>query len=208
MVTSLQGRIPGREVLHFFLRAPNAFALGFGAALGTKRECVVHHYQPGAGSSPYLRVLELYGEKMQNQGVHVLKSRLPDPPDLITVERPDSLKAKVFVALGFTGHPPTPVRSLAEEQDASFVSISHKGDGTIGVDEDWLTLTREVSTVLLELVQSEIKELHLYPALPLPLAFGIGMALDTRSRVFVHQWDAATSKYYEVVRLHELANLA
>ena len=102
---------------------------------------------------------------------------------------------------------PSAVKELASTQGASFVNVRSTFEGTIPVDADWLLIAREVNTVLLNLLGSvAVKELHLFPAVPLPLAFAIGMGLDTRSPVLVYQWDASQRQYDEVLHLHELGS--
>ncbi|MFN3930008.1 MAG: hypothetical protein ACK4OK_10285, partial [Thermoflexus sp.] len=75
-VRTLDSRILGRKVYHFFLRAPIAFSIGLGATLGTQYEFFFHHYQPGAGEDNYHPVLQVTREKTRKEGVHILKTRV------------------------------------------------------------------------------------------------------------------------------------
>jgi hypothetical protein len=207
MVATLHSRIPGREVFHFFLRGPGCFAIGLGAALGTKNECIFHHYQPGAGQNSYHPVLKLTAESGTDEGLHILKTRLAlNDLKHVQVTGLDGAGPKVYVGLGLAGHQPAPVRELAQRDDASFVEIRSVYSGTIPLTADWLRIVREINSVLLELLgNSSVRELHLFPALPLPIAFGVGMGIDTRSKVHVNQWNFERSEYDEVLRLNELA---
>lgn len=205
LVSTLQSRVPGREVYHFFLRAPAVFTTGLGAALGTKYEFLFHHFQPAAGEQSYYPVLQVTSETVPGEGAHALKTRVQEFQHIQAIGA-DQAQGQVYVALGLAGHDPTPVQELADRAGASFVSIHSNFSGTIPVDADWLLISREVNTVLLNLLANpRVVELHLFPAVPLPLAFAIGMGLDTRSPVRVYQWDAPNKKYHEVLHLNELA---
>jgi hypothetical protein len=111
-----------------------------------------------------------------------------------------------YVALGLAGHYPTPVRELAQRDGASLVEIrSEKYPGTIPLTASWLQIVRETNSVLLGLLHKDrVRELHLFPALPLPIGFGVGMGVDTRSKVSVYQWDSAANQYHDVLHLNEL----
>jgi hypothetical protein len=206
LVAALHSRVPGRKVYHFFLRAPVAFGIGLGAALGTKYEFIFHHFQPAAGEQTYYPVLQVTPETVPREGAHALKSRVEGGFQHVQASGIEGAQGQVYAALGLAGHDPSPVKMLAETAHASFVDIRSNFQGTIPVDADWLLVAREVNTVLLDLVGSPaVKELHLFPAVPLPLAFAIGMGLDTRSPVRIYQWDALQKVYHEVFHLNELA---
>ena len=206
-VSSLNGRVPGRKVFHFFLRAPIGFAIGFGACLGTKYEIVFHHYQPGASDACYTPLIELTSATVPGHGAHILKTRVDGPLKLIRTERADRTSDKVYAAIGLAGHDPAPVKAMAATDEAGFIDITSEYKGTVPLNADWLRLAREINTVLLEALSGgDGLELHIFPAVPLPLAFTIGMGLDTRSPVRVHQWHAPEKIYREVFKLNELSH--
>ena len=81
------------------------------------------------------------------------------------------------------------------------VALDHRDD----VERKDRIFDAEINTVLLGILdRATVRELHMFPALPLPIAFGVGMGLDTRSKVHVHQWNFERSEYDEVLRLNEL----
>lgn len=205
LMTVLQSRVPGRKVYHFFLRAPIAFGVGLGAALGTKYEFLFHHFQPAAGEQSYHPILRVTSETVGGEGAHVLKTRVQGFQHL-QASGLEQAQGQVYVAVGLTGHDPSPVQTLAEQASVSFVNIHSSFQGTIPIETDWLLIAREVNTILLKLLgNSKVEELHLFPAVPLPLAFAIGMGLDTRSPVRVYHWEAPRKEYQEVLHLNELA---
>lgn len=204
LVSSLQRRLPGKTVPHFFLRCPNAFAIGLGAAFGTKHELFCHHYQPGAGSSAYFPLIELTPRTTGKQGSHILKT--PAKATLIDIKGDDKATGKVYVALNFAGDDPrADTKRLAHRDSANFVGISSKSTGTILPDADWLLIAREIVTALRSLIGKDgVRNVHLFPSMPLCLAFAVGMGLDNRSAFHVHWWDRDRGQYFEVLRLNEL----
>lgn len=204
LVTGLQGKLAGKKVFHFFLRCPNALAIGIGATLGTKHELICHHYQPGAGVSGYVPLIELTQRTAPAEGPRVLKTRVKQF-QYIDVQGADAAKGKVYVALGLAGHYPSSVQTIAANESASFVEIVSRFPGTIPLDADWLLLAREINTVLLGLIERrDVNEVHLFPAMPVCLAFAVGMGLDNRSAFVVHAWNGILGQYKEVLRLNEL----
>lgn len=206
LVISLQSKIAGKKVFHFFLRCPNALAIGIGAALGTKHELICHHYQPGAGASEYFPLIELTPRNVPAEGVRILKTRVEDFK-YINVKGSENAANKVYVALFFAGHDPrSDVQELASKDSAAVVEITSRfPPGTIPLDADWLLLAREIITVLLGLIERrDVKEVHLFPSMPVCLAFAVGMGLDNRVAFAVHSWYKELSQYKKVLHLNEL----
>ena len=87
------------------------------------------------------------------------------------------------------------------------IEIRSKFKGTIPLDADWIQIARELNTVLLSASESAgCSELHVFAAAPMPLAFTMGMGLDTRVNAVVYQWRAPG--YVEVFRSSELGDPA
>lgn len=205
LVISLQSKIAGKKVFHFFLRCPSALAIGIGAALGTKHELICHHYQPGAGASEYFPLIELTPRKAPAEGARILKTRVEEFK-YINVKGSENATNEVYVALFFAGHDPrTEVQKLAVTDSAAFVEITSRFQGTIPLDADWLLLAREIVTVLLGLIERrDVNEVHLFPSVPLCLAFAVGIGLDNRAAFTVHAWNAKLKQYKKVLCLNEL----
>lgn len=204
LVINLQTKIAGKKLFHFFLRCPNALAIGIGAAIGTKHELVCHHYQPGAGGTDYFPLIELSPRMTQGEGPRALKTKVAGF-QYIVVQGQEQAKGKVYVALGLAAHSPNSAQTNAVDDSASFVEITSKFGRTIPLDADWLLLAREINTVLLGLIERrDVNEVHLFPAMPVCLAFAVGMGLDNRSAFVVHAWNGILGQYKEVLRLNEL----
>jgi hypothetical protein len=204
-VERLEQKISGPKVYHFFIRAPICLGMGLGACIGTRHEVVVHHDQEGAAELRYIPVIDVSAHAVGDRGPQVLKLQPEgDHPEHITVEQSGRLKANVYASLWFAPNYPTRVEDLAEADGASFVDIRLKKPGEMPLGADWLGIAREVNTVLQRVFWEGCSELHLFPSVPVPLAFAIGMGLDVRRNVIVHQWYPNENTYHEVLRLNEL----
>jgi hypothetical protein len=204
IVERLEQKVSGPKVYHFFVRAPICLAMGLGASIGTRHEVVIHHYQEGAAALRYVPVINVSAHAVGRRGAMVLKLQPDRDPQQIIVEQSGRLKSKVYASLWFAPNYPTGVEDLGESDGASFIEIRSMSPGEIPVEADWLGVAREVNTALQRLFWEGCSELHLFPSAPAPLAFAIGMGLDIRRRVVVHQWYQNDSVYHEVLRLNEL----
>ncbi len=204
IIANFCSKVSGPKVYHFFVRAPICFALAIGACIGTKHEIVIHHHQPGSDDSSYVPVIDVSARAAGDQGAHLVRLRPKGEPVHILVEPPDPAKRKLYASLAFAPTQPTGVKDLARKDHAGFVAIRSKSGGNIPLNADWLLIAREVNTALLDLLAGGCSELHLFPSVPVPLAFAIGMGLDTRCPVVVHQWYSTEVGYREVFRLNEL----
>jgi hypothetical protein len=204
LIAGLHRRVPAPVVYHFFIRSSMSLPIGLGAILGAKQEVILHHHQKGS-VNPYVPVIDLSGGGEQYEAARIIRTPAREKPQYISAQGLENAKGKIFVSIALAERKPTGVDKLARAARARLVEIQPKFDGTIPKDADWRRLAREVNTVLLSLVGGgRCEEMHLFPAAPVPIAFATGIGLDTRSRVFVHQWYAPDSAYHEVLRLHEL----
>jgi hypothetical protein len=121
-----------------FLNCPAALALGMGAIIGTKYEVVMHHYQKGSGENPYHPVIDFYSMSSINQeGVHIIKSRVNTLNQFIKVEEPETLPPAVLVSLYLAGHDPKDdVERISIERNIPAVHIRSSMEGTIPLNAD------------------------------------------------------------------------
>jgi hypothetical protein len=206
----LNRRISVPKVYHFFLKAPTGLAIGLGACVGVRHEVVLEHYQPGLGDSNYLTVLDLSGGAHPTRGAEIVRLRVTGSFQYLSATGLQAAKDNVYASICFAPNDPAPaIRKLAERDGASFVEIKSTLPGNIPPGADWLGIARELNTVLLGITGGgACSELHLFPSVPMPLAFTIGMGLDTRSAVAIHQWHAEDSTYGEIFRLNQLGSLS
>lgn len=204
IVARLGSKVEDAKIYHFFMRVPICFAMGLGAALGTKQEVIVYHHQKNESPLAYSPVLDLSVRPSQESGPHAVRLRIEGEFRYISTEGTERPARKMYAALDFVPTAPAGVSDLARKNRASFVQISSTHNGHIPLDADWLRIAQEINTVLLGLLAEGCHELHLFPAVPVPLAFAIGMGLDTRCPVVVHQWYSPEVGHNEVFRLNEL----
>jgi hypothetical protein len=206
----LNRQIPGSKVYHFFLQAPTGLAIGLGACLGIKREVVLEHHQSGVGDWDYLTALNLSRGAHPAHGAEIVKLRVTEPLQYLSVNPAGYTQGRVYASIRLAANDPAPAtRKLAERDGASFVEIKSSLPGNIPLGADWLGIARELNTVLLGITGAgESSELHLFPSVPMPLAFTMGMALDTKSPVAIHQWNPQDTTYVEIFRLNQLGPLS
>ena len=206
-VLKLSAKLKGRKVFHIFLNCPAALAIGLGSIIGTKYEVVLHHYQKGSGDNPYHPVIDFYSLSTLNQdGVHILKSRVNTPNQFIRLEEPQTLSSIVLVSLFLAGHDlKGDVDKISNERKIPALHIRSTMEGTIPLNADWLRASREVTTYLLNLASNkEIKTIELYLSCPIILAFAIGMAFGTQTPIVVHNWFPVSKEYKPVLELNKL----
>jgi hypothetical protein len=188
-IIKLSAKLKGRKVFHIFLNCPAALAVGLGSVIGTKYEVVLHHYQKGSGSNPYHPVIDFYSLSTLNQdGVHILKSRVNPPYQFIRVEETQTLSSIVLVSLFLAGHDlKGDVEKISNERSTPAFHIRSTMEGTIPLNVDWLRVSREVASYLLNLTSNkEIENLELYLSCPIILAFAIGMTFGTQTPFITH----------------------
>ncbi len=194
-------------MFHIFLNCPAALAIGLGSIIGTKYEVVLHHYQKGSGDNPYYPVIDFYSLSTLNQdGVHILKSRVNAPNQFIRVEEPQTLSSIVLVSLFLAGHDlKGDVEKISNERKIPALHIRSTMEGTIPLNADWLRASREVASCLLNLASNkEIKTIELYLSCPIILAFAIGMAFGTQTPIEVYNWFPVSKGYKPVLGLNRL----
>lgn len=204
IVGRLGGAVSGAKVYHFFMRVPASYAIGLGAALGTKQEVVIHHYQKSSSRLAYTPILTLTVPACDGRGPQIVRLPVDEPFEHISTEGMERPARKMYIALDFAPKLTGGVDELALRNKAGFARIKSIYSGDIPLDVDWLRIAREINTVLLTLLAEGCAELHLFPAMPGALAFAVGMGLDTRSHVAVHHWYTRERRYSEVLRLNDL----
>lgn len=195
----LAERVPGKKVYHLFINGPSAFAMGMGALLGARTVFVLYHYEGNA----YHPLIDFSRAPV---GVHTLKTHV-EAYEYLQVDK-DELKpgetGEVNVALYLAGHDPRGgVKQLSQEQKRPMVSIVGRFQGTIPHDADWIKLSREVASILLELSSDpRVTRLHLFLSLPLVIAFATGSALGRFVKASLYNWFPRAG-YREVLRLDD-----
>lgn len=196
--------VPGGRVYHVAVRGPSTLALGLGAVLGTRNPVVGYHYD-GAAYQPVLNL---------STDTRRIKTSLPsgEPSQFIRVQYPEVLSEDTAVVLDMAGHVATgDVRAYLARQEPSksfcLVVVSNTYGGNL-TDEDWTPVVQELFQVFNVLQRdANVRRIHLFHSMPIPLALGLGMALGTFVPVTVYNWEKAEGTYFPVLRLNELRSL-
>jgi hypothetical protein len=199
----LAEKIPGRKVYHFFLVTPAAFALGLGALLGARTRYVAYHYQPGTSQKDYHPQVN-FASYSEAEGAQRIGTRLSEYRYIHIEPTLNSPTGEIYVALDFVRHSTQAVQGLARGTPFTAIMPSASWGGTIPLQEDWVRLTQEIASALLELLRYPGTSLHLFPGVPNALAFAIGSGLGKFPTVSLWSWMPPRKAYIEALKLHEL----
>lgn len=209
-IIKLSSKLKGRKIFHIFLNCPASLAMGMGAILGTKYEVVLHHHQTGCGEDTYFAVIDFYSMSKTNQeGLHILKTRVSSPGQFIRIEQPDTLQESNLISIYLAGHDPKgDVEKIASERNLKAIHLRSTFQGTLPRNANWLRASREIATYLLNIsANKETKNIELYLSIPIVIAFTVGMALGTQSPVILNNWFSEKKKYYPVLELNKIRQL-
>jgi hypothetical protein len=204
---SMAANLPGRKAYHFIMNGPASLALALGATIGSRNAFVFYHYMAGTGNSSYHKVVD-FSDKNISEGTHRLKTRIAEFQyvQIFGVENISRNRSEVLVAIHLAGHNPIgDVEARSKETGLPMITIQSKFAGTIPLDADWIRLSQEVATVLLNLSgNANIQRMHLFLSMPIPIAFCVGAALGKFVRATVYNSYGRAGEYFEVFRLEEL----
>ncbi len=204
---SMAATLPGRKVYHFIMNGPASLALALGATIGSRNAFVFYHYMAGTGNSSYHKVID-FSNKNISEGTHRLKTRVSEFEyvQVLGLETIPMSRGEVLVAIHLAGHNPSgDVEARSKDTGLPVVSIQTQFAGTIPLDIDWIRLSQEVATVLLNLAgTAHIQRMHLFLSMPIPIAFSVGAALGKLVRATVYNSYGRSGEYFEVFKLEEL----
>ncbi|MEO2069687.1 MAG: SAVED domain-containing protein [Desulfurobacteriaceae bacterium] len=173
-----------RKTFHFGFYSPSTLALGLGSVIGTgKIPCVVYHFENGN----YVKVIDV---ERNSRSIKVRKEKLE------FVEVKEIIKGKggkgALVALQFASHE---VRNkgklIAEEKNLDYYYITIRNfKGAIPLDLNWNDLTSEIYEALNRVYDEGYEKIYLIMSMPVPLAFGVGMAIGS-------YWNVEVLNYFK-----------
>lgn len=190
--------IPGGKVYHIFIDGPASLALGAGVAFGIRHRVVVYQFSDGT----YQPVLDL------RQDIRRIKEIITETEyQHIKVTFPTKLTQDIAIVLDMASHSPTgEARAYLNKRipDAQIVEVSNTYGGNLK-EKDWAGVVQELYSVFNRILsQSEVSRLHLFHAMPVAMAFGLGMALGNFVPVTVYNLERLDEIYYPVIKLNEL----
>jgi hypothetical protein len=192
-ITRLSEKLKGRKVFHIFLNCPAVLAMGMGAIIGTKcvscspslcTQCRFLLFHP---------LIDFYSMcESSTEGIHTLKSRVNLPYKYIYTEGQISEPSNLWISIYLAGHDPKGDVEKVVGRLPSPVSIIHlrsKIEGTIPLDANWLQISKEIATELLNAVsKKEVIDVTICLSSPLIIAFALGMAVGTQSPITLKNW--------------------
>lgn len=200
-VRSFVYAVQGNKVYHIAVNGPASLAIGLGAAFGTKYPLVFYHFEKDS----YKPVLDL------TKDPRLVKEKLPENYQYRYFEiiSPDGYTMDTAVILGGASHEDLAyvrARQYLKEQgkDYSIVEIHNKFGGNLK-EKDWVPAVRELFSFFQTLFRQEgTKSFHVFYAMPIPLGFGLGMALGPFPDITLYNFETELKTYYPVLKLNEL----
>lgn len=190
--------VPGEKVYHIFINGPASLALGAGASFGTKRRLVVYHFQ----DEQYEPVLDL------RQDIRRIKEITTETEYQYTkVYYPPELTPDTAIVLDMASHSAIgDARAYLDKKlpNIQIVEVSNTYGGNLR-ENDWTKAIQELYSVFYQILsKAEVSRLHLFHAMPVAMAFGLGMALGNFVPVTVYNLERLDETYYPVLKLNEL----
>ncbi|AKB32506.1 hypothetical protein MSSIH_1816 [Methanosarcina siciliae HI350] len=204
----LSEKLKGRKVFHIFFNGPSVLAMGMGASIGTKHEIVLHHYQTGAGNTPYLPLIDFYSKGDSNlEGSLELKSKIEGPNQYIQIQEQKMGFPSAMVSICIGSRDPAGNIERISKLRQSPVSLIHLRNklGNLPINANWVRATQEVANYLLKLSSDKNTEnIELYMNMPAIIAFALGMAVGTQSPISLYNWFSDSKDYHCVLKLNQL----
>jgi hypothetical protein len=193
--------VEGNKIYHIAVKGPTSLVIALGAAFGTMHPLIYYHYE----KENYEPKLDLTGDP------RLVKESLPADHQYryFEVVSPEKYTKDIAVILGGASHEEKAFvdarRYLKEkEKDWSVVEVHSKFSGNLK-EKDWVPAVREQFFVFQNLFKQEVpKSFHVFYSMPLPLGFGLGMALGHVPDMTLYNFEDKQNTYYPVLKLNEL----
>ena len=198
-IMSLKSKIKDKTcITHFCFLAPATFCFGFGAMVGCKEPFVAYHYT----SSGYKTVFD-YSKK----STRFLKSFTNTFNRMeCKVEKENNNSKIIAFSIYAASHNPAGdiARFLAENfNDYSIATCKAKDRGNLKSD-DWTVYVNEIYSFYNKLKEMKVNKKLMFFSCPVPLAFGLGVAVETFDNIEVFNFDPESASYFKVFNLASL----
>ncbi|AEI15263.1 hypothetical protein Flexsi_1613 [Flexistipes sinusarabici DSM 4947] len=180
-----------------FLGSLSAFAFLSGIVFGAKNKITIHHYQDGS----IFRVMD-FSEK----SVRLLKSKTKKYEKVkYSVEYTVAESEDAAIVIYLASHNP---KNDAQKYIESHLKCSllficlENNQGNIDLNEDdWIKTVAEIYSLVDEageLIGKSIRKYHFFMSIPVPVAFGFGMAYGDYKKIAVYNYVKSQSTYKKV----------
>ena len=176
-----------------------------GASFGRRIPFVAYQHI-GFAQKPYAIVASTI-ELSTSDSWHMLTERVQNFQLIEMTPLPsptaDVSDRNIIVALNFVGHK-LPSDYLACDAISTVEVKLRDRTGHIPIDTDWLQLGKEISTVILTMLDRHTR-VHLYPGIPAALGFVVGAILGSHDRVTVYHYNKSDHQYVRAFSLGDFA---
>jgi len=189
-------QLPYSVNIHF-LGSLSAFAFLSGIVFGAKNKITIYHYQDGG----IFRVMDF-----SDKSARLLKSKTKKYEKIkYSLEYTETESEDAAIVIYLASHNP---KNDAQKYIKSNLRCSllficlENNQGNIGLNEDdWIKTVAEIYTLVdeaSEIIGCNIKKYHFFMSVPVPVAFGFGMAYGDYKKIAVYNYDKGMNTYKKV----------
>ena len=185
-------------ILHLCLLGPATFAFGLGAMVGCKEPFVVYHYTSGEFkavldfSKRNLRLLKSFNKSSE----HIECKKYADVQDV------DVLAIYIYAA---SHNPNGDIRKFLKNNFEQYILASCEAKDKGNLEEnDWTVYVNEIYSHYNKLKEITTNKRLMFFACPVPLAFGLGVAIETFDDIDVYNFEPSKTSYFKVFNLASL----
>ncbi len=185
-------------ILHLCLLGPATFAFGLGAMVGCKEPFVVYHYTSGGFKS----VLDF-----SKRNLRLLKSPNKNPEYIeckkdADVQDVDVLAISIYAA---SHNPNGDIRRFLKSNFKQYILTSCEAKDKGNLEEnDWTVYVNEIYSHYNKLKEIATNKRLMFFTCPIPLAFGLGVAIETFDDIDVYNFEPSKTSYFKVFNLANL----
>ena len=180
-----------------FLGSLSAFAFLSGIVFGAKNKITIYHYQDG----DIFRVMDF-----SKKSARLLKSKTKKYEKIkYSVEYTGTESEDAAIVIYLASHNP---KNDAQKYIKSHLKCGllficlENNQGNIDLNEDdWIKTVAEIYSLVDEageLIGKSIRKYHFFMSIPVPVAFGFGMAYGDYKKIAVYNYDKSQSTYKKV----------
>lgn len=193
--------VQGNKIYHIAIKGPATLAIALGAAFGTMHPLVFYHFEKGT----YEPKLDLTGDP------RLVKESLPADyqHSYFEVVSPGIYTKDIAVILGGASHEEKAIieaKRYLKEKEKDWSVIEARGKFSANLKEnDWVPAIRELFSIFQNIPRhGAVQSYHVFYSMPLPLGFGLGMALGHVFDITLYNFEEKQNTYFPVLKLNDL----
>ncbi len=185
-------------ILHLCLLGPATFSFGLGAMVGCKEPFVVYHYTSGK----FKVVLDF-----SKRNLRLLKSFNKKPGHIECKKDADAQETDILaISIYAASHNPRgDIRKFLKNNFENYILASCEAKDKGNLEEnDWAVYVNEIYLHYNKLKEITTNKRLMFFACPVPLAFGLGVAIETFDDIEVYNFEPLETSYFKVFNLANL----